>query len=60
MLYLLLFALLAVPQLSQAASCAVLPGSIPAGSVPLSKLLAHAEKEVAKPEDLEVAVFGLG
>lgn len=57
----ILFALLTLAQQANAApSCAVVPGSIPAGSVELKDVLAHAERAVAKPEHLEIAVFGLG
>jgi hypothetical protein len=58
---LVLLALLAfTPTASASTSCAVVPGSIPAGSVQLKDVLAKAQAAVEKPENLEIAVFGLG
>jgi len=45
---------------ASASSCFVVPGSIPAGSVPLAGVLERAAHAVAKPDDLGIAAFGLG
>lgn len=58
---LLLFAFLGLAANSHAApSCAVVPGSIPAGTVELKDILAQAASHIQKEENLEVALFGLG